>query len=82
MEFKGKNKILKIVLKAIIIICIILVIILVINKLRTNKELALDPNLPINYVYPFYAYTYATPEEAVGIVDYAFVAKINSIKRI
>ncbi len=77
-----KNKILKIVLKAIIIICIISIIILVINKLRTNKELELDPNLPINYVYPFYAYTFATPEETVGIADYVFVAKVNSIKRI
>ena len=76
-----KNKILKIVLKAIIIICIILVIILVINKLRANKELELDPNLPINYVYPSYAYTFATPEETVGIADYVFVAKVNSIKR-
>ena len=38
-------------------------------------------NLPINYTCPSYAYDTSTPEQAIGLADYAFIGKINKILR-
>lgn len=38
-------------------------------------------NLPISYTAASYAYDTSTPEKAIGLADYAFVAKINGIVR-
>ena len=81
-----KNKLLKIILVIVIAICLVFSTILIINKLHNSSEKQLSTttinlDLPINYMLVSYAYSFATPEEAIGTVDYAFVAKINSIKR-
>lgn len=80
-----KNKLLKIISVIVIATCLICGIVLITNKLRNSSEeklaTTLNPDLPINYMSAFYAYSFATPEEAIGSTDYAFVAKINSIKR-
>lgn len=38
-------------------------------------------DLPINYTEACYAYDTSTPEKAIGVADYVFIAKINSILR-
>lgn len=38
-------------------------------------------NLPISYSAASYAYDTSTPEKAMGIADYAFIAKINGVLR-
>ena len=38
-------------------------------------------NVPINYTYAKYRYETDTPEKAIGISDYVFIARINNIAR-
>lgn len=38
-------------------------------------------NIPVNYICPLYAHDTSTPEQAIGLADYAFIGKINRILR-
>lgn len=76
-----KNKLLKIILIIILLISIVCIIVLLNNKLNDSNKNKQNASLPINYVHPFYAYNFTTIEEIIGVTDYTFVAKINSIKR-
>lgn len=38
-------------------------------------------NIPVNYICPSYAHDTSTPEQAIGLADYAFIGKINRILR-
>ena len=61
-----KRKLLKIIL---LLSTIILV------KTNMNKDIKVNYH-PVLNMYDMYA-----PEKAIGVVDYVFVAKINSIKK-
>lgn len=38
-------------------------------------------NLPVSYSSASYAYDTSTPEKAIGVADYAFIAKVNGVIR-
>jgi len=56
------------------------------NEISTNtRSVSYDyekyKNLPINYTHAVYEYDTSTPEQAIGVADYAFIAKVNNIVR-
>lgn len=54
----------------------IVISLLAIKNVNKNND-----NLPINYTSAIWMYDTATPEKAMGISDYSFVARVNKILR-
>ena len=78
-----KNKIIFIVIAIILILTIAIITIMQLyyRKGIKNSNLELYNGLPVNISRASYLFDTSTPEKAVGISDYVFVAKINKIAR-
>ncbi len=76
-----KNRLKIIIITSVISLTIILGVVLA-NSFSGNKLLKKFYNgLPVEYSLASYMYDTATPEKAIGISDYVFVAKVNEIAR-
>lgn len=76
-----KNRLKIIIITSVISLTIILGVVLA-NSFSGNKLLKKFYNgLPVEYSLASYMYDTATPEKAIGISDYVFIAKVNEIAR-
>ena len=78
-----KNKIFFVILAIVLVLAIVIVTIMQLyyKKSIEQSNLELYNGLPVNISRATYMYDTSTPEKAVGISDYVFVAKINEITR-
>lgn len=66
---------------AYILLPILTYVIIIFIALQKNENILYYDGLPVNYVHSSYAYDTSTPNKAVAISKYVFIAKINSILR-
>ena len=76
-----KNKIILSIIAVILFLTIAIIIKFNYNRSIEQSSTEMYKGLPVNVSRATYMYDTSTPEQAVGISDYVFVAKINEISR-